>query len=224
MASPVYIDPVAYVCHYLCPKCPFRQPLAPSSGCWPRSVPGLGWAYEKVSGGAMDWHELLADVEAQAESWAERDRQLVAADQARLERRSIAANQRFAGSLHALISCTMRSGERLDGHVEAVGANWALLTDPHSHNESIIALEQVVTVRGMAQHARAISASPIVASLDLMWVLQRISRERSRVRCGVLGGVGLSGVIDQVGADYVVVNGDVQQLVMGTSIVSITRL
>jgi hypothetical protein len=98
------------------------------------------------------------------------------------------------------------------------------LTDPHSHNESIIALEQVVTVRGMAQHARAISASPIVASLDLMWVLQRISRERSRVRCDVLGGVGLSGVIDQVGADYVVVNGDVQQLVMGASIVSITRL
>jgi len=172
----------------------------------------------------MDWHELLADVEAQAESWAERDRQLVAADQVRLERRSIAANQLFAGSLQALISCTMRSGERMEGRVEVVGTNWILLTDPHSHNESIIALEHVVIVKGLAQRARAISTSPIVASLDLLWVLQRISRERSRVRLEVLGGVGLSGMIDQVGADYVVVNGDGQQLVMGESIVSITRL
>ena len=55
-------------------------------------------------------------------------------------------------------------------------------------------------------------------------MLQRISRERSRVRLDVWGGVGLSGMIDQVGADYVVVNGDGQQLVMDTSIVSITRL
>lgn len=187
-----------------------------------RSRAGLG--LRKVGGGTMDWHELLADVEAQAESWAERDRQLVAADQARLERRSIMANQRFAGSLHALISCTMRSGESIDGHVEAVGANWALLTDPHARNESIIALEQVVIVRGMSQHARAISASPIVASLDLMWVLQHISRERGRVQIALLSGVAFSGMIDQVGADYVVVNGEVQQLVMVTSIVSITRL
>jgi len=183
---------------------------------------GLG--LRRVGGGAMDWHELLADVEAQAESWAERDRQLVAADQGRLERRSIAANQLFAGSLQALISCTMRSGERMEGRVEVVGTNWILLTDPHSHNESIIALEHVVIVKGLAQRARAISTSPIVASLDLLWVLQRISRERSRVRLEVLGGVGLSGMIDQVGADYVVVNGDGQQLVMGESIVSITRL
>lgn len=185
------------------------------------------WAWlgqRKVGGGAMEWHELLADVEAQAESWAERDRQLVVADQTRLERRSIAASQHFAGSLHALISCTMRGGERREGHVEAVGANWILLTDPHSHNESIVALEQVLTVKGLTQRARTISASPIVASLDLMWVLQRISRERSHVRCDVLGGVGISGVIDEVGADYVVVSGDGQQLVMGTSIVSITRL
>ena len=183
---------------------------------------GLG--LRRVGGGAMDWHELLADVEAQAESWAERDRQLVAADQVRLERRSIAANQLFAGSLQALISCTMRSGERMEGRVDVVGTNWILLTDPHSHNESIIALEHVVIVKGLAQRARAISTSPIVASLDLLWVLQRISRERSRVRLEALGDVGLSGMIDQVGADYVVVNGDGQQLVMDTSIVSITRL
>jgi hypothetical protein len=185
------------------------------------------WAWlgrRKVGGGAMEWHELLADVEAQAESWAERDRQLVVADQTRLERRSIAASQHFAGSLHALISCTMRGGERREGHVEAVGANWILLTDPHSRNESIVALEQVLTVKGLNQRARTIGTSPIVASLDLMWVLQRISRERSYVRCDVLGGLGLSGVIDEVGADYVVVSGDGQQLVMGTSIVSITRL
>jgi len=185
------------------------------------------WAWlgqRKVGGGAMEWHELLADVEAQAESWAERDRQLVVADQTRLERRSIAASQHFAGSLHALISCTMRGGERREGHVEAVGTNWILLTDPHSRNESIVALEQVLTVKGLAQRARTISTSPIVASLDLLWVLQRISRERSQVRCDVLGGVGLSGVIDEVGADYVVLTGDGQQLVMGTSIVSITRL
>ena len=175
-------------------------------------------------GGGMDWHELLADVEAQAESWAERDRQLVAADQGRLERRSITANQFFAGSLQTVISCTMRSGVIIEGHLDAVGANWILLTDPHSHNESIIALEHVVIVKGLAQRARAISTSPIVASLDLLWVLQRISRERSRVRLDVWGGVGLSGMIDQVGADYVVVNGDGQQLVMDTSIVSITRL
>ena len=82
----------------------------------------------------------------------------------------------------------------------------------------------MVIVKGLAQRARAISTSPIVASLDLLWVLQRISRERSRVRLDVWGGVGLSGMIDQVGADYVVVNGDGQQLVMDTSIVSITRL
>jgi sRNA-binding regulator protein Hfq len=57
-----------------------------------------------------------------------------------------------------------------------------------------------------------------------MWVLQRISRERGRVQIALLGGVAFSGMIDQVGADYVVVNGEVQQLVMVTSIVSITRL
>jgi len=183
---------------------------------------GLG--LRRVGGGAMDWHELLADVEAQAESWAERDRQLVAADQVRLERRSIAANQLFAGSLQALISCTMRSGVYIEGHLDAVGANWILLTDPHSNSESVLALEQVMTVRGLGQRARTISASPIVASLDLLWVLQRISRERSRVRLDIVGGVGLSGTIDQVGADYVVLNGEVQQLVMGASIVSVTRL
>ena len=44
------------------------------------------------------------------------------------------------------------------------------------------------------------------------------------MRLEALGDVGLSGMIDQVGADYVVVNGDGQQLVMDTSIVSITRL
>jgi sRNA-binding regulator protein Hfq len=57
-----------------------------------------------------------------------------------------------------------------------------------------------------------------------MWVLQRISRERGRVQIALLGGVAFSGMIDQVGADYVVVNGEIQQLVMVTSIVSITRL
>ena len=172
----------------------------------------------------MDWQALLADVEAQAESWAERDRHLMAADHTRLEMRAVPTSQRFAGSMGSMVWCLISPDDTVSGYVDAVGKDWVLLTDSHSRAETLIALDHVVAVRGLADQARALSTSAIVDSLDVMWALQRISRERSRVRLNLVGGTVTSGIINRVGADHVLITGSQEQLVQAKAITHIARL
>ncbi len=169
---------------------------------------------------AMDWQDLLAELEAEAEALADRQREALAADLARDERRHVGISQRLAACIASTVSVQLASGEALTGQVDAVGSDWVLISD--HHREHVVLLSHVHSIKGLSAQAKVISTSRIVAFMNAHWLLVRICQQRSQVSLRLVSGELCTARIEKVGADHLDLSN--HQTVLVSAIVAITRI
>jgi hypothetical protein len=150
----------------------------------------------------MRWDDLFADLEAQAELLARRERADEVGERSRIEIGRVAANDRIRPSEGAVVSVTVLGGERVDGVLRRVGAQW-LLIDEQLGREALVALSAVSSVAGLSRWSADPSGVGVVESrLGLGSALRAMARDRTPVRVHLIDTHELDGTIDRVGSDY----------------------
>ncbi len=150
----------------------------------------------------MRWDDLFADLEAQAELLAQRERADEVGERSRIEVGRLAAIDRIRPSVGAIVSVTVLGGERVDGVLRRVGAQW-LLIEEQVGREAVVALSAIVTVAGLSRRAADPSGVGVVESrLGLASALRGMARDRAPVRVRLVDSHELDGTIDRVGSDY----------------------
>ncbi len=146
----------------------------------------------------MRWDKLFADLDAQAESEALREREAEVADRTRYERAQIDVQARLL-ACQAGPPVTVRfAGRSLTGVVRDVGADWVLL-ETGAQASVLVAMPAVRVIDGVAQGA--VLPSAVAKRFGLGLALRGISRDRAVVEV-VTDGMRLTGTIDVVGADH----------------------
>jgi hypothetical protein len=146
----------------------------------------------------MRWNDLFADLEGQLGAAADAQFSSDVADRTRGERASVALEARFAGAVGATVSVTLRDGERFSGTLTDVASTWILVSE--SARQSWIPLHALVALGGLGP--RAVELPAVARKLSVGHALRALSRDRSEVVVCTTGGR-WSGIIAQVGADYV---------------------
>ncbi|MEP6853185.1 MAG: hypothetical protein ABJA87_11090 [bacterium] len=150
----------------------------------------------------MRWDELFADLEAQADALAARERAAEVDELVRAELSRLTLVDRLRGAGGTVLTVRCLGGARVDGVAGRVGPDWLLIDEPG--REAIIALRAVSRVSGLGRISGTAPAANSVASrLRLGSVLRGIARDRSRVAFHLIDGDHLEGTIDRVGADAV---------------------
>lgn len=153
-----------------------------------------------MSQGTGRWDHLFADLDAQADALAARDRALEVGELARAEISRLALVDRLAPAVGTSIVARSRGGVRFAGTVRQVGPDWVLL-DEGQGREVVLSLDNVVSVTGVGR-----STSPPPGPqprLGFARVLRGLARDRSPIRVHLVDGSVLDGTIDRVGRDFV---------------------
>lgn len=147
----------------------------------------------------MRWTHLFADLSAQldADDRAARD-----ADVAELTR-AYAAGSTLVDRMHAAIGSEVTLhvcvGDPVAGRVEAVSAEWVLLSV--AGHQVVVPLEAVDHVRGLGPGA-SVPVAGVASRLSLGHVLRGLARDRTVVHVRTRH-TSLAGRIERVGADHV---------------------
>ena len=150
----------------------------------------------------MRWDDLFADLEAQAELLAHRDRADEVGERSRIELGRITGLDRLRPALGATVSVSAVGGERVDGVLRKVGAQW-LLVEEQQGREAIVVLAAVLSVAGLGRSAADPGSVGVVESrLGLRSALRGLARDRAAVRVHLIDAHELDGTIDRVGADF----------------------
>jgi hypothetical protein len=150
----------------------------------------------------MRWDDLFADLEAQAELLDRRERADEVGERSRIEVGRVAAVDRIRPSEGVIVSATLLGGERVDGVLRRVGAQW-LLIEEQLGREAIVALSAVSSLAGLNRWAADPTGVGLVESrLGLASALRGLARDRSPVRVHLIDTHELNGTIDRVGNDY----------------------
>jgi hypothetical protein len=150
----------------------------------------------------MRWDDLFADLEAQAELLARRDRADEVGERSRIELGRIAGLDRLRPAVGATVSVAALGGERVDGVLRKVGAQW-LLIEEQQGREAIVPLASVLAVAGLGRRVTdPDSVSVIESRLGLRSALRGLARDRAAVRVHLVDTHELDGTIDRVGADF----------------------
>lgn len=150
----------------------------------------------------MRWDDLFADLEAQAALLAQRERADEVGERSRIEVGRLAAIDRLRPAEGAIVSVTVLGGERIDGILRRVGAQW-LLIEERVGREAVVALSAVLTVAGLSRWSADSSGVGAVESrLGLASALRGMARDRASVRVHLVDSHELDGTIDRVGSDY----------------------
>lgn len=150
----------------------------------------------------MRWDDLFADLEAEAELLARQERADEVGERSRIEVGRVAAIDRIRPSEGAVVSMSLRGGERVDGVLRRVGAQW-LLVEEQLGREAVVALSAVSSVAGLSRRVGDARAVGVVESrLGLASALRALARDRAPVRVHLVDTHELDGTIDRVGADY----------------------
>ena len=148
------------------------------------------------------WHDLLSDVEAQAEVLAAREQDARADEQARHAWTGTGLNERFEAAQGQQVQIVLGAAGPVRGVVLAVGPDWVLVSDPGAGHEHLVRLAAVSVVTGLGVRATAAEPSSVIGRLDAAWALRRLARDRSFVRVRTLDGLGYGGVLDRVASDH----------------------
>ncbi len=150
----------------------------------------------------MRWDQLFADLEAQSDALAVRERAGEVDELARAELSRVAMVDRLLPSVGTTVAVRTAGDVRVLGVVARVGPTW-LLVDEGSGREAVIALAHVLTVSGLGRLSAAPDARSRVGSrLGLASVLRAVARDRSGVRLHLSDGSAVEGTVDRVGADH----------------------
>ena len=149
------------------------------------------------------WQALFDDLEGQAALLAEAEQRGEVAERTRLERGRLSLADRLQAATGHPLSLRLLGAGTFAGTLVDVGPDWLLLLEA-GQRELLVPLAAVQSVSGVGQRSAAPSPPEAVTRrLDLRWALRGLARSRSPVALVLADGSGLSGTLDQVGADHV---------------------
>lgn len=150
----------------------------------------------------MRWDGLFADLEAQADAFAQAERAAEVEDRTRREVSQLAVFDRLRVAVGTQLQVRVVGPHAAAGTVMRVGPDWVLLAEGGGR-EVLVALGALSGIRGLARFTAVPDAAGVVASrLDLRHVLRGIARDRSTVRLHLTDGATLDATIDRVGRDF----------------------
>jgi len=151
----------------------------------------------------MHWEALFADLEAQAAALASAERAAEIDERTRGETGSLHVVDRMRAAIDAPLRARLTGGHSARGRLSRAGPDWLLLAED-TGTESVIALEALVTLRGLGRYSATPDGAGIVESrLGLRHVLRGLVRDRAAVRLLLVDGSALDATLDRVGADFV---------------------
>ncbi|MEE1620307.1 hypothetical protein ACQ7DA_03600 [Zafaria sp. J156] len=147
----------------------------------------------------MRWDSLFADLEAQLNGEAARDRVVEIQEMVRVERSQLPIAGRLAGHEGGLVTVVALGGLRLQGTLRHVGEGWLAIES--GAGEYLLPTPALRSLEGVG--ARVAPEGPRRSKVSLRMALRAVVRDRAVVvlhsRDGdVLG----TGTLDHVGTDY----------------------
>lgn len=149
----------------------------------------------------MQWAELFADLEAQAEALEAADLAAEIADRTRREQALLGLADRLRAATGT--SLTVHAGGlAVAGRLLASGRDWLLLEEP-GHRQVLVPLAAISSVAGLGGRSDVPDGDGEVARrLDLRWALRGLARSRIGVQVVLGDGSALDGTLDRLGADH----------------------
>jgi len=155
----------------------------------------------------MRWERLFAELEAEADDLAGRDRDAEIADRTRAEVARTRWTDRVRANTGRTVRLRLLGADLVEGVVLQVGADW-LLVQAGAH-DVLVPVHAVVGVEGvdaaLGAAATPLPAAPGDAARVPTWASawRVLARDRASVRVVRVGGSTVHGVPVRVGADFV---------------------
>ena len=152
----------------------------------------------------MNWDEqlfaVLDDLEQQAESLYDAEREAEVADRSRAEYGAVTLASRLMASLDSSISLDLLGVGRVSGRLLRVATGWLLLET--AAGQWVVPLEAVTSVGGASPRSVPEVAWSPVTRLGLGSALRRLSEAGERCLVHRVAGSPLDGVVHRVGQDF----------------------
>lgn len=145
----------------------------------------------------MRWNDLFADFEGQLDAAADAQFAAEVADRTRSERARVALAARLVAARGKSIVLVLVDRERVAGVITDAAASWVLVTA--DARQWWIPVRSIAAVTGVP--ARAGEVTAVERRLSVAHALRALSRDRAHVAITTVAGR-WTGVIQQVGADY----------------------
>lgn len=146
----------------------------------------------------MRWDALFDDMEAQLDAQASAELGLEVADRTRRERALLAMVDRLTAHLGRSVTVHLADGSTYDGVVTDVAQQWLALQGP-----VLVPVPALVGLVGLGPAATTAGRDGVRRRISFASALRAVTRDRSPVRVGLVGGSALTGTLDAVGADHV---------------------
>lgn len=158
-------------------------------------------------GAGVTWERRLFDVfddlEQQADGLARRALDEEVAELGRAEYAEVDLVSRLHGSLGADLVLTL-TGVTLQGRLVRAGRDWCLLEPQGSRGQEwLVALRQLMGVRGLTERSVPESVRPVVARLSLTSALRALAETGEAVLVVRVDGSRTRGWLGRVGSDFV---------------------
>lgn len=146
----------------------------------------------------MRWERLFADLEAEADELAVRERDAAIAERTRAELATVRLLDRLRGSTGRTVTVRVLGGDVVRGRVGYVGPDW-LLVHPDGPEDVLVPAHALAGVDGVSA-----VAAPDPERVPLSWAAawRRLSRDRVDVRVVRTDGSQAGGLLGRVGADF----------------------
>lgn len=144
---------------------------------------------------------VFDDLEQQAAGMAlaERDAELL--DRARGEYAAVDLTSRIHASLGRQVALTLTDGQRVEGALDAAGADWCAVASPRGQSW-LVPLAAITTVTGGSSRAAPPAVRPVSARLGLGSALHRLSEQHGTLLVALACGDRLRGQVTRIGADF----------------------
>lgn len=153
----------------------------------------------------MDWDEqlfsLFDDLEQQAESLYDLERECDLADRSRAEYATVSLASRLMASVGDPIGLSLRAVGDIGGELQRVGDGWCLVHGPEQ--DWVVRLDAVVAVQGTSRRSVPEVAWSPLTRLGLGSALRRIADTGDRCLVHTLDGTTRDVVLSRVGHDFV---------------------
>ena len=179
----------------------------------------------------MRWEALFRDLEAQLDAAESADVAAEVADRTRAEAGRLRLVDRLRPTVGGVVSLLVAGGERVDGRVTAVGAEWVLVAETPAR-EALVPVRAILAVRGLsARSAHPGGISAVESRLRIGHALRQVARDRARTRVTLVDGSVVTGTLDRVGRDFVevterapdVMGSPVQTVAVATDAIAVVR-
>jgi hypothetical protein len=146
---------------------------------------------------------LFADLAAQGAALEQAALDGELAERVRGEVGGLGLYDRARAAIGAQLRLRVRGPLEISGRLAGAGPDWLLVDEPDGR-ETLVALAQLVLVRGLPRYSAVPGSAGVVESrIGVRQLLRAIARDRSAVRVHLDDGTVVDATLDRVGADFV---------------------